>query len=111
MKTKVLNIDNYWDSPATVVIKKMSFGDASDIRDTIQASMVGTVQQAKISAGNLGLLTLMKGIYTAPFVKINGAPTMAEVRTIDGDLGDFLLEEINQLNDSSPNLKEASKVP
>ncbi len=103
MKTKVVDISKFWGSQAQCVIKKLSIGDTADIRSEIKVDIIGSMASAKPDMGKLMLLTLQKGIVSAPFIKEPGKATMEEIRSIDGDLGEFLISEIDKLNEVSPN--------
>lgn len=103
IKTKDINIEKYWGSPAKVTIKRLSFGDICDIRDSIPINMLGNTQSARPQIGQMGIMTLQRGLLIAPFIKESGKPTIEELRNIDGILGDFLVDEINAFSDISPN--------
>jgi len=102
VKTKVINIDKFWETPATVSIKKFTAGDLAELRDSISVNVIGTTQSSSPMMGQLFLLTLMKGIYQAPFMK-GQKITMEEVRELDGNLADYIFDEINKYNEVSPN--------
>lgn len=102
MKKKELDITKFWTEPSKVEIKKLSFGEMSDIRDSIPINVVGTMQSSKPQVGQIGLLFLQKAIVSAPFIKGSQA-TIGEIRDIDSDLGDYLLEQIYDFNGISPN--------
>lgn len=103
VKTKEIDISIYWDTPAKVVIRKFTAGDLADIRNSIPVNMIGETQSSKPMMGDLFLLTLLKGIYSAPFIIPGNRPDMATIREIDGNLADFLVEEINKFNNIDPN--------
>jgi len=102
VKTKEINITKFWDSPATMTIKKMTAGDLADLRNSVSVKMIGETQASNPMMGDLFLLTLVKGIYQSPFQKAQKI-TMEEVRELDGSLADFIFEEINTFNTVSPN--------
>lgn len=102
-KTLDVDIAPFWGSPARVTIKRLTFGDICDIRDSIPINMLGTTQSARPQVGQMSMMTLQRGILIAPFIKESGKPTVEELRNIDGALGDFLVDEINKLSNISPN--------
>jgi hypothetical protein len=65
--------------------------------------MLGATQSARPQIGQMSMMTLMRGVLVAPFIKESGKPTGEEIRNIDGILGDFLVDEINKFSDVSPN--------
>jgi len=104
VKTKVIDIEKFWETPATITIRKFTAGDLADLRDSIPVKMIGSMQSSDPLMGQLFLLTLLKGIYQSPCQKAQKI-TMEEVREIDGSLADFIFEEINNFNSPpSPNL-------
>jgi len=103
MKTKSIDVSKFFDNvPTTVTIKKFNAGDIAEIRSTVRVNMLGEIQNATPDMGTIFLLTLLKGIYQSPFQK-NAKITMEEIREIDGDIADFIADEINTFNNISPN--------
>lgn len=103
MKTKRIDVSKFFDGQLVeVIIKKLSVGDLADIRSSVKVGVLGSNVDAKPDMGQLMLMTLQRGIYKAPFIKVDGKSTMDEIRDIDGDLGEFLLEEIDNFNETNP---------
>lgn len=83
----------------TVEIKKLTFGEYSDLQDEIaNVKMVGNQQIVNASVGKAKILMLVKGIKKAPFpITIEG------IRNIPCDLGDYLFDKIDELNSAEKN--------
>ncbi len=102
-KTKELDVTQFYDAPTKITIRKFTAGDLADIRDSVQVNMIGETQSARPQMGQLYLLTLVKGIYSAPFLTEGKKLDMVTARELDGELADFLTVEINKFNNISPN--------
>lgn len=108
MKTKVLNIEQFWDpeimsGEKIVTIKKLSFGEMNDIQSEVSnVKVIGSQTLANPNIGRMRDLIVLKGIKQAPF-KL----TLETVRDLSAELGEFLYSEIEEFNTVSPN----SKVP
>jgi len=102
MKIKELDISKFWETPATVVIKKLTFGELVDIKDNTPVGIDKITQVPKELEGQTSLMFIQAALVSAPFIKGTKA-TIEEVRNIDFDLGTFLIEEIYKLNGLGPN--------
>lgn len=102
-KTKEIDISKFFDNVSTkCVIRKFTAGDLAAIRSTVRVTMLGDTQSMTPDMGTVFLMTLEKGIYSSPFQKEQRIK-IEEVREIDGDLADFIADEINKYNNISPN--------
>lgn len=87
-------------SELTVTIKKMTFGEFSDLNDAVaDFKMVGNQQIINTYIGRAKILTLLKSIKKAPF-----PITEQGIRDLPCDLGDYLYDLIEEMNDTSKNL-------
>ena len=109
MKTKIIDISEYWDGDGdespTVTIKRLAFGEQNDILDQVSnVKMKGKEVNVEPLYGRLRTLVLTKCIVTAPF------PTDENyIQTkLDNLLGQFLFEEIDKFNTLRPEKKESS---
>ena len=102
MKIKELDISKFWETPATVVIKKLTFGELVDIKDNTPVGIDKITQVPKELEGQTSLMFIQAALVSAPFIKGTKA-TIEEIRNLDFDLGTFLIEEIYKLNGLGPN--------
>jgi len=101
MRTKELDISEYWGSPAKVTIRKLTYGQRSKlIAETTKTKIVGKNAITDTDVYALRIKYLLFGIEKAPF-NID----QPSIEALDSDLGDFLFEEIDKLN-TYPNLEE-----
>jgi hypothetical protein len=99
--TKELTLE-YKGKPEVFVIKKISFGDFTDIQDEcIPNEMIGKVSKAHMSMGKFQRLCTLKGLEKAPF-EIN----LETIRNIPATLGKALFDEINEFNSFNEEKKE-----
>jgi len=102
MKTKELDISKYLETGAKCTIKKLTFGELVDIKDNTPMGIDKITQVPKELEGQTSLLFIQAALVSAPFIKGTKA-TIEEVRSLDFDLGTFLIEEIYKINNLSPN--------
>jgi hypothetical protein len=94
-------------SPATVKLKKLTFGEKNAVQDaalTVSVEAVGdkTVTNTKLSMKALKENTLLRGITEAPF-KVD----METIQGLPSELGDTIYNELNELNGMTPEKKPA----
>ncbi len=102
VKTLEVDITKFWDFPATVIIKKLNFGELVDMKDNMPMHIDPLTQLPKEKEGYASLMFLQAAILTAPFV-VGKKATIEEIRNLDYDLGSFLAEKVFELNGISPN--------
>lgn len=77
-----------------VVIKKFNLREATEIEDEItDIQVVGRKQTTKVKTGLLQLVSLEKGIVSAPF-----EITRSVIGELDPHLGKFLYDKLDELN-------------
>ncbi len=113
MKTKTLDVSKFFDNvPMKVVIKKLNYGELIDIKDNTPMGIDKLTQVPKELEGQASALFMKATILSVPIVKMDGdketivqvsKPTLEEIRSLDFDLGTYLIEEISKFNGLSPN--------
>ena len=101
-RTRDIDITEYFDEETMkgepiVTIKKLNFGDFNDIQDEITNLKVTGKKNVTASPriGHMKILLVLKSIKKAPFTFTD----VGTVRNLDLDLGEFLYNEIEDLND------------
>lgn len=102
MKTVTLDISKFWETPATVTIKKLNFGELVDLKDSMPMHIDPLTQLPVEKEGAASTMFIQASIVTAPFV-VGKKATLEEIRSVDFDLGTFIAEEVFKLNGLSPN--------
>jgi len=112
MRTKILDISEYWDESFTltkdlgknVVIKSITYGEKKDIEQ--QCTLPKVVGSQTISNPDIGLMQILyvfKGVKDAPFPHdMNG------IRNLDSALGEYLYSEIENFIIVSPKIEAPS---
>ena len=85
-----------------VRIKKISFGDNLDIRQKVsKISVIGGQERIEIDQQKLSEECLIKSIIKAPF-----QITLQNIRDLDMDTGENLLQAYREINTFTPKKKE-----
>lgn len=108
MKTKILDISEYWDSEngekSEVTIKRIGFGEQNDIIDAVTQTNVKSKTDVSVSTqyGKMKTLMLLTCVVKAPF------PITQEYlqKDLDGALGDYLFVEIDKNNGVKRDIKK-----
>ena len=88
-----------------VIIKKLDFGEASELAGEVVVTDMQTKQQ-KINMGRAMIFALVYGIKEAPFlVNIPFNKREEVIRALEPELGKVLFAEINSLNMSVFNME------
>jgi len=107
MRTKKIDITEYWDEPATVTIKRLGFGQQNTLLDQISRITVkGQDIESSPLYGELRTLVVLKCLVEAPF------PITEEfIRDeLDMQLGQFIFEEIDKFNTFKKEKNDLSEV-
>lgn len=109
MKTKIINIEEFWDGEnPSVTIKKIGFGQQNDIIDQVSDVKAKGKNNIEVSTkyGQLRTLTLLKCIVEAPF------PITPEyvANELDAALGEYIFEQIDQFNTLKADKKKSLEV-
>jgi hypothetical protein len=102
VKTVSVDISKFWETPATVTIKKLNFGELVDLKDNMPMHIDPLTQLPKEKEGYASLMFIQAAIISAPFVTGKKA-TVEEIRSIDFDLGSLIADEVFKLNGITPN--------
>jgi len=107
MKTKEIDISEYWDEPATVTIKRLGFGQQNNLLDqTSRIQVRGEEIEASPLYGELRTLVVTKCLVEAPF-----PITEDYIRNeLDMQLGQFLFQEIDEFNTFKKEKNDTSEV-
>ena len=112
MKTKIIDISEYFDSESSempeVTIKRMGFGEQNDIIDQVTKTKIKSRTDVEVTPeyGKMKTLTLLKCIVKAPF-PITHEYIQSEM---DAVLGDFLFMEIDMFNTLKSDKKKLFEV-
>lgn len=94
MKTKVIDITNYWHEKAEVIIRRLTYGQRSKlISETTRTKIIGNNPITDTDLYALRIKVLLYGIEKAPFEL-----TQQAIENLDAELGDLLFEEIDKFN-------------
>jgi hypothetical protein len=102
-KIEEVDVSKFFENVPTIVkIKKLTFGELVDIKDSVPMGIDKLTQVPKELEGQTSLMFIQAALVSAPFIKGTKA-TIDEVRNMDFDLGTFLIEKIYAKNNLSPN--------
>ena len=106
MKTFTFDITEYFDEDTmngepVIELKKLTFGDFNDIQDEITNIKVAGKDNVSASpkVGLMKMLLVQRSLVKAPFA-IND---MGSIRNLPMDLGEFLYEKVEEINEMNPN--------
>ena len=106
-KEKEVDITEHWDGPATVKIRRLTFGETQDLQDeAMDAAIKADKHNPRPRIGVVRVMVLLKTIVAAPF-----SVTPEGIRNLDPDLADFLTKEVDALNALSPKASTSSEIP
>ena len=101
MKTKTLDISDWADEfpgkEPIIVIKKMGFGEFTEMQDKIaEVKVIGKQQIVNAKMGRGKLLFVIGSIKEAPFeISEKG------IKSLPYDLGEFIFQEVDSLSEVS----------
>lgn len=102
MKTKILDISDWGDEfpgkELTVTIKKMGFGEFTEMQDKVaEVKVIGKQQIVNAKMGKGKLLFVIGSIEKAPFeISEKG------IKALPYDLGEFIFQEVDSLSEVNP---------
>lgn len=112
-KIEEIDVSKYFDGTKQIAkIKKLSFGELVDIKDSTPMAIDKITQVPKELEGQAAILFMRASLLSVPIIKKSGDveqivqvsnPTIEEIRSIDFDLGTFLIEKIYAKNNLAPN--------
>jgi len=104
-ETKTIKDMKWKDNVFDIVIKKFNAGEETEIQDgCTEIKVVGKVQVRKMEVGKGKLLTVLKGIMTAPFPHA----TLADIIKMPSEIFDILYDEITKFNEIDEEQKKSS---